>query len=88
MGTGIVSILLEKLPYTGWWVHYLSIGFFALNSALFITFTALSVVRYSLYPEIWLAMLSHPAQSLFLGCFPMALASMLLFNLNLLILHL
>jgi hypothetical protein len=28
-----------------------------------------------LYPTIWSAMISHPGQSLFLGCFPMGLAS-------------
>jgi hypothetical protein len=35
----------------------------------------MSIARYTLYPTIWFAMISHPGQSLFLGCFPMGLAS-------------
>jgi tellurite resistance protein TehA-like permease len=31
--------------------------------------------RYLLWPSIWYAMLRHPSQSLFLGCFPMALST-------------
>lgn len=75
MGTGIVSILLRSLPYTTSWVAYLADAFFALNVCLFLVFTALTLARYVLYPEIWSAMLNHPGQSLFLGTFPMGLAS-------------
>lgn len=76
MGTGIVSILLRNLPYNLFWVEDgLSVAFFVINIALFVTFTGMSLVRYVLYPEIWTAMMSHPGQSLFLGCFPMGLAS-------------
>jgi tellurite resistance protein TehA-like permease len=76
MGTGIVSILLRNLPYNLFWVeHGLSVAFFIINIALFTVFTGMCLVRYSLYPEIWIAMMSHPGQSLFLGCFPMGLAS-------------
>ncbi|PSR77991.1 voltage-dependent anion channel-domain-containing protein [Coniella lustricola] len=76
MGTGIVSILLLRgLPYTTLAFSYLAYAFFALNVALFLVFLALSIARYSLYPEIWVAMVNHPGQSLFLGTFPMGLAS-------------
>lgn len=75
MGTGIVSILLRSLPYTTSWVPYLSYAFFGLNVCLFLVFTAITLARYVLYPEIWTAMLNHPGQSLFLGTFPMGLAS-------------
>jgi hypothetical protein len=67
MGTGIVSILLHDLPYNGRWLYWLSVLVFALNVVLFVTFTAISVVRYTLYPGIWTQMLRHPVQSLFLG---------------------
>lgn len=75
MGTGIVSILLHELPYNAVWIQYISYIFFAVNVALFITFTGLTIARYALYPEIWSVMIAHPGQSLFLGCFPMAFAS-------------
>lgn len=75
MGTGIVSILLHNLPYNALWIQYISYIFFALNVVLFTAFTLISLARYLLFPEIWGAMISHPAQSLFLGCFPMGFAS-------------
>lgn len=75
MGTGIVSILLHNLPWNGHWLHIISYIFFALNILLFAIFFTISLLRYTLYPEIWFAMIAHPAQSLFLGCFPMGFAS-------------
>ena len=75
MGTGIVSILLEKLPYNAQWLHYLAIILFVLNIALFVTFTIISVIRYCVYRGIFWAMLNHPVQSLFLGTVPMGLAT-------------
>jgi tellurite resistance protein TehA-like permease len=75
MGTGIVSILIHNLPYNAEWLRYISYIFFALNTVLFVTFFGISLARYVLYPEIWGAMIAHPGQSLFLGCFPMAFAS-------------
>jgi tellurite resistance protein TehA-like permease len=75
MGTGIVSILIHQLPYNAPWLRGVSVAFFVLNICLFSIFTVMSIVRYVLYPEIWTAMLAHPAQSLFLGCFPMGFAS-------------
>lgn len=75
MGTGIVSILLHNLPYNAQWLQYISYLIFALNVVLFVTFLVISILRYALFPEIWSAMLEHPGQSLFLGCFPMGFAS-------------
>ena len=75
MGTGIVSVLLHNLPWNAQWLQYVSYVFFAANGVLFVVFFAISVLRYALYPEIWRAMISHPGQSLFLGCFPMGFAS-------------
>ena len=77
MGTGIVAELLHNLPYNGDWLHYLSVIFFVLNIILFTLFTLISVLRYSLYPEIWHAMIRHPTQSLFLGTFPMSFATII-----------
>lgn len=75
MGTGIVSILIRSLPYTTSWLPHVAHAFFALNVSLFLVFTAITVARYVLYPEIWTVMVNHPGQSLFLGTFPMGLAS-------------
>jgi len=75
MSTGIVSILLHNLPYNGRWLYYICVALFALNVVLFIAFFIVSVLRYVLYPRIWSAMIKHSAQSMFLGTFPMALAT-------------
>lgn len=77
MGTGIVSILLHNLPYNGAWLYWISVVIFALNVALFIFFLFVSLLRYMLYPEIWVVMIQHPTQSLFLGTFPMGLATII-----------
>ncbi len=75
MGTGIVSILLHNLPYNDVWLYWISVVIFCLNVALFVVFFLMSLIRYTLYPEIWRAMIRHPTQSLFLGTFPMGLAT-------------
>jgi hypothetical protein len=75
MGTGIVSILLHNLPYNGIWLYWISVIIFALNVLLFTLFIVISILRYTLYPRIWSVMIRHPAQSLFLGTFPMGLAT-------------
>lgn len=77
MGTGIVSILLHNLPYNGIWLYWISVIIFALNVFLFIIFLVISILRYTIYPQIWFAMIRHPAQSLFLGTFPMGLATII-----------
>ncbi|KAJ5098940.1 hypothetical protein N7532_005941 [Penicillium argentinense] len=77
MGTGIVSILLNTLPYNGKWIYYISIIIFILNVAYFTIFLAVTLLRYILYPEIFRVMVTHPVQSLFLGTFPMGLATII-----------
>ncbi|KAH7167539.1 voltage-dependent anion channel [Fusarium sp. MPI-SDFR-AT-0072] len=77
MGTGIVAILLHNFPYQAVWLQYISYIFFALNIVLFMAFLGISIARYALYPEIWSAMVAHAGQSLFLGCMPMAFATII-----------
>jgi hypothetical protein len=67
MGTGIVSILLFDLPYNARWIYWISVVVYCLNIALFVTFTGISILRYTCYKGIFTAMLKHPVQSLFLG---------------------
>jgi tellurite resistance protein TehA-like permease len=73
MGTGVVSILLYKLPYNGAWLYWISIVVFVLDIALFTLFVSISAARYICYPEIWQAMIRHSTESLFLGTWPMGL---------------
>ncbi|KAJ5621927.1 hypothetical protein N7528_005159 [Penicillium herquei] len=77
MGTGIVSILLHNLPYNGVWLYWISAGIFALNVLLFGLGCIISILRYTLYPEIFKVMIRHPVQSMFLGTFPMGLATII-----------
>ena len=77
MSTGVVSILLHQLPYNGHWLQIISEIFFALNLVLFLLFTFISCLRYTLYPSIFGAVLRHPHQSLFLATFPVGLATLI-----------
>lgn len=73
MGTGMISILLFKLPYNGAWLYWISVAIFALDVLLFTLFFSISAVRYICYPDIWPAMIKHPTEPLFLGTCPMGL---------------
>ncbi|KAJ5730932.1 uncharacterized protein N7483_005440 [Penicillium malachiteum] len=77
MGTGIVSILLHNIPYNGAWIYWISSGIFALNVLLFGLGCVISILRYTLYPEIFKVMITHPVQSMFIGTFPMSLATII-----------
>ncbi|KAH8691960.1 putative MFS transporter [Talaromyces proteolyticus] len=77
MGTGIASILLNTLPYNGQWLYYISIILFVLNLSLFFLFCTLTIARYVLYPRIFVAMIRHPVQSMFIGTFPMGFATII-----------
>lgn len=77
MGTGIASILLNTLPYNGRWLYWISVVLFAFNVLLFIVFLLITALRYLMYPDIFPVMVTHPAQSMFLGTFPMGLATII-----------
>lgn len=77
MGTGIVSMLLFNLPYNGIWLYWISVGVFGLNVFLFLLASTVTALRYSLYPELWGLMIREPIQSMFIGTFPMGLATII-----------
>ncbi len=77
MGTGIASILLHNLPYNGRWLYWISVSVFCLNILLFVIFLAISVLRYFMYKGLFMYMIRHPVQSLFVGTFPMGLATVI-----------
>lgn len=76
MGTGIVSVLLISIPFRATWLYWLSVVFFVLNAVLFSCAFLASVLRYTLYPEIWSVMIADPTNSLFLGTIPMGFATL------------
>jgi tellurite resistance protein TehA-like permease len=76
MGTGVVSILLINIPFQANWLYWLSVVFFALNAILFALAFGISVLRYTLWPEIWGVMIQDPTNSLFLGTIPIGFATL------------
>jgi len=77
MGTGVCGVLLRAIPWQARWLDYLSIIFFVLNTALFGIFTIMSLLRYTIWPEIWVVMIRDPVHSLFLGTVPMGFATLI-----------
>lgn len=77
MSTGVISTMLHQIPYHARWLDLLSYIFFAVNLALFLIFTFISILRYTLYPQMFAAVMRHPQQSLFVGTFPMGLATII-----------
>ena len=77
MGTGIVSLLLITIPFKADWLYWLSVMFFGLNAILFTLAFSISVLRYTLYPEIWAVMIQDSTNSLFLGTVPMGFATLI-----------
>lgn len=75
MGTGILALLLPKLPLIGPRVHALGEGLWLANAALFAVFTVLFLARALLHGAETRATLTHPLQSMFLGAIPMGLAT-------------
>ena len=66
MGTGIVAILIHQLPYQFRGLYEISIVFLILNIVIFLTLSFFTILRYLVWPEIFLLMVRHPVQSLFL----------------------
>ena len=77
MGTGVVSSLLNTIPFHAHWLHYLSITFYILNVVLYSLAFSISLLRYTMYPETWTAMIHDPVNSLFLGAVPIGFASLI-----------
>ncbi|KAL2419939.1 Sulfite efflux pump SSU1 [Exophiala dermatitidis] len=77
MGTGAVSLLLGAIPYQADWLYWLAVVFLVLNTILFALALGTSILRYTLYPEIWGVMIADSTNSLFLGTVPMGFATLL-----------
>jgi tellurite resistance protein TehA-like permease len=77
MGTGIVAILLYEIPFYSPVTYYLSIVFFILNVILFTAALFISILRYTIWPEIGLVMILDPLNSLFISAVPMGFATLI-----------
>lgn len=77
MGTGIVSVLFNSIPFSSPVLYYISIVFFVLNVVIFALAFITSLVRYTVYPEIWRVMVQDPTNSLFLATIPMGFATLI-----------
>jgi C4-dicarboxylate transporter/malic acid transport protein len=77
MGTGIVSVLLYTSPHSFPGLKPIAASFYVLNLALFVVFLALTITRYALYPWVFWRMLSYPKAAVFVGTFPMGLATII-----------
>lgn len=76
MGTGGVAIILFSIPWQAKWLYELSIVVYVLNVCFFAIAFIASVLRYTLYPEIWMVMIQDTNSSLFLGCMPTGFATL------------
>lgn len=70
-----MSTILITIPWKADWLYYLSIVFFILNVCLFSLALTASVLRYTIWPEIWQVMIDDATNSLFLGTIPMGFAT-------------
>lgn len=79
VGTGVIALLFQGFPYsTGSQIlKIFTLIFFFLNLFLFVLFTAMTAIRYILFPKIWSLMIAHPVQGLYIGCFPMGLTTLI-----------
>uniref|UniRef100_A0A060SY40 ARAD1A09416p n=1 Tax=Blastobotrys adeninivorans TaxID=409370 RepID=A0A060SY40_BLAAD len=75
MGTGIAGQLLYNFPYPARWLRICGEIIGLVAGIEFVVFTILFISRFILYPEQHRRMMDHNGQSMFLGCIPMALAT-------------
>ncbi|KAG8748996.1 Plasma membrane sulfite pump involved in sulfite metabolism [Serendipita sp. 396] len=88
MGTGVIGILIFNLPFGDQGIRTtIASVFLILNIILFLIFLLASIARYALFPQLWMLMIHEPIQSLFLGCFPMALATIISATVSISLVH-
>ncbi|TGJ80264.1 hypothetical protein E0Z10_g8506 [Xylaria hypoxylon] len=89
MGTGIVAILLFTFSnlYTkaSSVLFQLSVIFYITNIVLFSLIFMMTVLRYTLYPRLFIIMISDPGQAMYLGTFPMGFATIISMTVNIMV---
>ncbi|KAK9491100.1 voltage-dependent anion channel [Lipomyces doorenjongii] len=77
MGTGISGAILIDYPFGTEWLRDIGIAFWAFATGLLILFCIMTILRHILFPGTFKQVLFHPMQSMFLGCIPMGLSSVI-----------
>eukprot|EP00953_Heterococcus_sp_UTEX-ZZ885_P026555 14332-Heterococcus_DN1.PRE.1 len=77
MGFGIVSNLIYNAPYQTRATPVIAAVLYIVNICLFTIFLTMACARSIWFPRSLLIMLRHPAQCLFLGTFPMGMATII-----------
>ncbi|KAI1123940.1 voltage-dependent anion channel-domain-containing protein [Nemania abortiva] len=89
MGTGIVAILL--FTFSNIYARaspillQLSISFYIVNIVLFSLIFMMTILRYILYPKLFVMMISDPGQAMYLGTFPMGFATIISMTVNIMV---
>lgn len=65
-------------------MQIIALFFLLLNVVFFVVLTTCGIARYTLFRGVWRTMLRHPVQSLYLGCFPMGFATIIIAAVNVL----
>ena len=78
-GTGIVAVLFHEFPFASQKpaLQYIALSIHIFNFALYLTFLTCDFIRYVFFPKIWVAMIMHTTQGLYLGAFPMGTATII-----------
>jgi C4-dicarboxylate transporter/malic acid transport protein len=77
MGTGVLALALVQLPVEVPGLHAVAEGLWMFNIGLFLLFSALYAARWVFYFDEARRIFSHPVMSMFFGCIPMGLATIL-----------
>lgn len=77
MGVGISAAILFSFPFAHEGLRVAGMAVWGFNVLLFCACTVMFTLRFALYPEQLRRMLQHPGQSMFLGCVPMGLATII-----------
>ncbi|ACK52139.1 C4-dicarboxylate transporter/malic acid transport protein [Methylocella silvestris BL2] len=75
MGTGVLALALNQLPWPVPGAHAVAVTLFFLNIALFLAFSLLYGVRWIFFFHEARRIFAHPVASMFLGTIPMGLAT-------------
>ena len=75
MGTGIMALMLNQLPFAGPELSVVARGLWLFNILLFAVLVAVSIGQFIFYRKASLATFTHPVQSMFYGCAPMGFAT-------------
>lgn len=77
MGVGISASILYSFPFPTHGLKIAGITIWCIDIILFFLFAFLLLLRFVVYPDQFWRMLRHPGQSMFLGCIPMGLCTII-----------